>query len=385
MGTLTDQGYVADKLDDIFSGLVTKFKGIYGDDILTDSDDPDGQMIGIFAQMRADIEGVIASVVQANDPDNATGTWLEQKVAFAGLERRGASYSVIEDMLIEGQTSSPVKAGFTVSGGGTQWVTLTDTVIGEDGTIKADFQAVDTGQFSVDAGVSMTIVTVIAGVTKVTTTVAATPGENEETDPELLARFYKSRARAAKNCVDATLADIAGLVGVTDAIALENQGDETDARGVAAHSVNYIVEGGDNAAIAKVIYDNWPGTGLQGAVSVDVTRYSGKTVPISFDRPEPVDISADIKIGRRENFTHIDEDTVKAAIVALIFKTGAWVYKSDVVQAANSISGVFVREVLLARDDDTPIDTLSVAIGAREKARFITDNISITVVEAQSS
>ncbi|MFC7508805.1 hypothetical protein ACFQUX_19380 [Pantoea stewartii] len=102
MGKLTDQGYVADRLDDIFSGLVTKFKGIYGDDILTDPDDPDGQMIGIFAQMRADVEGVIEAVVQANDPDNATGTWLEQKVAFAGLTRRGASYSVIQDVLLTG-------------------------------------------------------------------------------------------------------------------------------------------------------------------------------------------------------------------------------------------------------------------------------------------
>ncbi|QZX98206.1 hypothetical protein K6R05_21995 (plasmid) [Pantoea alfalfae] len=91
MGKLTDQGYIADRLDDIFSGLVTKFKGIYGDDILTDPDDPDGQMIGIFAQMRADIEGVIETVVQANDPDNATGTWLEQKVAFAITTTQTAS------------------------------------------------------------------------------------------------------------------------------------------------------------------------------------------------------------------------------------------------------------------------------------------------------
>lgn len=385
MGSVTDTGYVADRLDDIFSGLVTKFKGIYGDDILTDPDDPDGQMIGIFAQMRADVENVIELVYQANDPDNATGVWLEQKVAFAGVSRRGASYSVIADMLIEGQAASPIKAGFTVSGGGTQWVTLTDTQIGNDGQVTVDLQSVDTGKFSVDAGVEMSIVTVVAGVNRVSTTVAATPGENEETDPELLVRFYKSRSRAAKNCVDATLADIAGLVGVTDAIALENRGGEADTSGVAPHSVNYIVEGGDNAAIAQAIYNNWPGSGLQGAVSVDVTRHSGKTVPMKFDRPTPVDMTVSIKIGRRENFTHIDEDTVKAAIVALTCKTGAWVYKSDVVQAANSISGVFVREVLLARDGETPVDTLSVAIGSREKARFIAGNITITVVEDRSS
>jgi len=385
MGTLTDQGYVADRLDDIFSGLVTKFKGIYGDDILTDPDDPDGQMIGIFAQMRADVEGVIEAVVQANDPDNATGTWLEQKVAFAGLTRRGASYSVMQDVLLTGTAGKKVAAGATVSGGGTQWVTQVDATFGAGGTVKTDFRSSEAGQFSVDAGTKLTIVTVIAGWDSAVTTVAATPGENEETDPELLARFYKSRSRAATNCVDGTLADIAGLTGVTDAVALENRTDETDTDGVAPHTVNYIVEGGDNAAVAKAIYDNWPGTGLQGAVSVDVTRRSGNTVAIAFDRPVAVDVTAVIKIGRRENFTHVDEDTVKAAIVALAYKTGEWVYRSDVSAAAGAVTGVFVREVLLARDGGTPADVLSVTIGAREKARFLTTGITVQVIEDSSS
>ena len=385
MGTLTDQGYVADRLDDIFSGLVTKFQGIYGDDILTDADDPDGQMIGIFAQMRADVEGVIEAIVQANDPDNAPGTWLEQKVAFAGLTRRGASYSVIQDVQLAGAAGKPVPAGATVSGGGTQWVTQVDVKFGDDGTVKTDFRSTEAGQFSVDAETKLDIVTVIAGWDSAITTVAATPGENEETDPELLARFYKSRARASSNCVDGTLGDIASLTGVTDAVALENETDETDADGVAPHSVNYIVEGGDNAAVAKAIYDNWPGTGLQGDVSVDVTRYSGKTVAMKFDRPAAVDMTALIKIGRRENFTHVDEETVKNAIVALAYKTGAWVYQSDLSGAANAITGVYVRQVLLARDDDTPADVLSVAIGPREKARFLATGITVEVIEDSSS
>lgn len=385
MGTLTDQGYVADRLDDIFSGLVAKFKGIYGDDILTDPDDPDGQMIGIFAQMRADIEGVIEAIVQANDPDNATGTWLEQKVAFAGLSRRGASYSIIDDVSLAGTAGTVIPAGATVSGGGTQWVTQSDTTLGSDGSAKTDFRSSDAGQFSVDAGTALDIVTLIAGWNTATTTVAATPGENEETDPELLTRFYKSRARTSSNCVDGTLADIEGLTGVTDAVALENKGSETDSNGVAAHTVNYIVEGGDSTAIAKAIYENWPGTGLQGGVSVDVTRHSGKTVAIPFDRPVALDISVTLKIGRRESFTHIDEDTVKNAVAGLAFKTGAWVYRSDIISAANAIDGVFVRQVLMSRDGAKVDDVLSISTAAREKASILAENVSVQIIEDESS
>jgi uncharacterized phage protein gp47/JayE len=96
-----------------------------------------------------------------------------------------------------------------------------DATFGADGTVKTDFRSAEAGRFSVDAGAKLTIVTVIAGWNSAVTTVAATPGENEETNPELLARFYKSRSRASSNCVDGTLADIAGLTGVTDAVALK--------------------------------------------------------------------------------------------------------------------------------------------------------------------
>ncbi len=49
------------------------------------------------------------------------------------------------------------------------------------------------------------------------------------------------------------------------------------------------------------------------------------------------------------------------------------------------MTGVFVRDVLLARDGDAPADVLSVAIGAREKARFLTTGITVQVIEESSS
>ncbi|MEA1064754.1 baseplate J/gp47 family protein [Erwinia sp. HR93] len=386
MGSVTSTGYVADRLDDIFSGLVTKFKSIYGDDILTDPDDPDGQIIGIFAQMRADVENVIELVYQANDPDNATGTWLEQKVAFAGLTRKGPSYSVIEDALLTGTAGTVIPSGSIVKDGtGNQWILQANVTLGEDGTAYSDFRSSDAGQFSVDAGVKLDIVTVIAGWSRAETTLAATPGENEETDPELLARFYKSRSRASSNCVDGTLADIAGITGVTDATALENETDTTDDNGVPAHTVNYIVEGGDNAEIAQAIYNNWPGTGLQGDIEVDVTRRSGKTATMRFDRPQYVDIAAVIKVGRRASFTYVDEEKIKEAVTGMEFSTGEYVYTSDVSEAVNAVSGVYVREILLSRKGDTPGETLAVTIGPREKARFQETDIDIQIIEEGAS
>ncbi|MGV2811708.1 baseplate J/gp47 family protein [Enterobacter cancerogenus] len=386
MGSVTTTGYVADRLDDIFSGLVTKFKGIYGDDILTDPDDPDGQMIGIFAQMRADVENVIELVYQANDPDNATGAWLEQKVAFAGLTRRGSSYSVNEDVRLSGTAGAEIPSGSIVrDGSGVQWVLQANAKLDSNGSALSDFRSSEPGQFSVDAGVTLDIVTVISGWSGAVTTQASTPGENEETDPELLTRFYKSRSRPSSNCVDSTLADIAGITGVTDAIALENRTDDTDNNGVPAHSVNYIVEGGSNNEIAQAIYDNWPGTGLKGDITVDVTRRSGKTVAMSFDRPKYIDIAAVVKVGRRKSFTYVDEEKIQEAVAGMVFSTGEYVYTSDVSKVVNGVTGVYVRDIQLARKGDTPGETLAVTMGAREKARFQVSDVDVQIIEEGAS
>lgn len=386
MGSVTTTGYVADRLDDIFSGLVTKFKGIYGDDILTDPDDPDGQMIGIFSQMRADVENVIELVYQANDPDNATGAWLEQKVAFAGLTRRGASYSVNEDVRLSGAAGAEIPSGSIVrDGSGVQWVLQANVRLDGSGSALSDFRSSEPGQFSVDAGIKLDIVTVVSGWSGAETTQASTPGENEETDPELLVRFYKSRARASSNCVDGTLADIGGLTGVTDAVALENKGSETDNNGVLAHSVNYIVEGGSNIEIAKAIYDNWPGTGLQGDIAVNVTRRSGKTVTVNFDRPDYVDVAALVKVGRRKSFTYVDEEKIQELVAGMAFPTGEYVYTSDVSKVVNSVTGVYVREILLARKGDTPGEIRAITVSAREKARFQINDIDVQIIEEEAS
>lgn len=383
MGTLTPQGYVADKLTDIYDQFVSGLQGIYGDDILIDADDPDGQLAGILAQMRADIEGVILTIYQANDPDNATGVWLEQKVAFAGLERREASYSYLRDVVLVGSAGKTIKAGSLIKDPtGEQWLTETDVVLDGSGSGVNDFRSQDLGQFAVAADTELTIVTVTDGWSSATTQNASEPGYEEETDPQLLSRFYHSRSKPSVNAIDSTVGDIFKLPDVKSITVLENTGDAVDGNGTNAHSVRYIVDGGDNDAIAKAIYANWPGTGLQGDIVVEMTRkYSGNPVEISFDRPAPVDMAAQITLGRRKNFTAIDSDKTESDIVAMTFDVGESVYLDDIIDTIKQTPGAYVKEVLYGRKGDTLAEIPVVAMAVNELARFLDDDVSVTVTD----
>ncbi|MDK9607120.1 baseplate J/gp47 family protein [Lelliottia wanjuensis] len=383
MGKLTPQGYVADQMDDIFDEFVKGLKGIYGDDILVDADDPDGEFAGILAQMRADVEGVILAIYQANDPDNATGVWLEQKVAYAGVERRDASYSYLRDAQIDGDAGKIIKAGFIVKDPtGIQWITETDATIGSDNTVLHDFRSQDPGQFVVAAGVSLDIVTITSGVDSAKTTEQSELGYEEETDPQLLSRFYKSRSKPSQNAVDGTVGDIFAIMGVIDVVALENYSDSVDENDVAPHTVNYVVDGGDQNAIAQAIYNNWPGTGLQGAVSVQVVRpRSGRTVNILFDRPMAIDMAAQITVGRRKNFTSIDTAGIQSNVTSMVFGIGESVYQDDIVDEIKKTPGCYVKSILYGRKGSTLTDTPVVQMGAVEKPRFLSGDVAVTVTD----
>jgi uncharacterized phage protein gp47/JayE len=382
MGQLTPQGYVADTFNDIFNQFISGLKSIYGDDILVDPDDPDGQLAGILAQMRADIEGTILTIYQANDPDNATGAWLEQKVAYAGLERRTAQYSYLRDVVLTGTAGTLIKSGAILrDDSGIQWVSQTDVTLDDSGSCVQDFRSQTLGQYQVVANISLTIMTVIAGWQTATTQYASEIGLEEETDPQLLARFYRSRSKPAVNCVDGTVADIYALPDVSEVVALENMSDSIDSNGVNGHTVNYIVDGGDNTQIARAIYRNWPGTGLQGAISVPVTRYSGNTVDIQFDRPDPVDIVTAITVGRRKNFTSVDTEQIVSQVIRMVFSIGESVYQADISDVVNQTSGVYVKSILLARSDEELADVDALKMSAREKARFLSGNVTMHVVD----
>lgn len=195
---------------EITLALQTGFQGIYGDDINVEANAPDGQMIGIMAQLDSDLLRLLVQVYASFSPDSAFGTTLDQRVAISGIQRKAGSYTlahvqieVSQAVTLIGQDALIANPSVTVfavqddagnifqlvttkafGAAGTATLVFTSIVIGAVQTLPNTINSITTTQFGVSlcANPSFTVATtgnVSSGfpqVTNIPTTAGMTPG-----------------------------------------------------------------------------------------------------------------------------------------------------------------------------------------------------------------
>lgn len=379
MATLTETGIQIERLNDIVKRFEDSFKQIYGQNIDLSPNTPDGQMVGILAQIKMDIEELAENVYRQLDPDVATGAWLEQRVAYAGLMRRGASYSYLRSVIITGEPNTQLYAGIVVSDqNNVRWVLTSDIQLDSNGSGRADFRSEQLGSFNLAKNTTLTIETVTLGLTSAVTFENAEVGVEEETDTQLRERFLFSRTKNAQNSAEAITAKISALPDVKQVRVLENNTAQRDAFGVEPHSIDVIVYGGNDEEIANVIYQNkGAGVGLQGNTLINLKK-DGETRPIRFDKVSLVDIQVSIRCVRYEDFTEIDKEQIKKLLANQSFKIGQAVSLSRLYSPINQVGGFWVKELKIARKGQQ-LKAENVALQPRDLARIMESDIAIEV------
>ncbi|MDY0449319.1 baseplate J/gp47 family protein [Pasteurella multocida] len=378
MAKLVESGIVIERLDSILERVEQGFKRIYGQNINIDPDTPDGQMIGILGQIKVDLEELAEDVYRQLDPDLATGAWLEQRVAYAGLVRRKASYSYLRSVILTGDPYTEINNLIVSDTNKTRWILEQKATLNESGSARADFRSEELGAFSLNAHTQLTIETITLGLNSVTTSVDAEIGIEEETDSQLRQRFSKSRAKNAINSAEAIEGEIGDLADVKQVIVLENNTSQTDSIGIPPHSINVVVEGGNETDIAQVIYKNkGAGIGLQGQTSVNL-MINGKQRAIKFDKATPVDVHISMTLVRYEGFTEIDKDEVKRMLSNVKFKIGEDVSLSRLYSPINTVGGFWVKSLKIGKSSGV-LNAENIVIQPRELARIQRANIQIEV------
>ncbi|ODS43186.1 hypothetical protein BGK37_12320 [Pasteurella multocida] len=378
MAKLVESGIVIERLDSILERIEQGFKRIYGQNINIDPDTPDGQMIGILGQIKVDLEELAEDVYRQLDPDLATGAWLEQRVAYAGLVRRKASYSYLRSVILTGDPYAEINSLIVSDTNKVRWILDQKVTLNHSGSAKADFRSEELGAFSLNAHTQLTIETITLGLNSVTTSVDAEIGIEEETDSQLRQRFSKSRARNAINSAEAIEGEIGDLADVKQVIVLENNTSQTDSIGIPSHSINVVVEGGNEVDIAKVIYKNkGAGIGLQGSSSVNL-MINGKQRTIKFDKATPADIHISMTLVRYEDFTEIDKDEIKRMLSNVKFKIGEDVSLSRLYSPINTVGGFWVKSLKIGKSTGV-LNAENIVIRPRELARIQRANIQIEV------
>ena len=166
-------------------------------------------------------------------------------------------------------------------------IELSDNLTTESVTTIASFNTVDYGEVTIPDGVVCKFTDNVSGFESVSNALTPTYGSLEETDEELRHSYIAKLSHLSTAMLTSISAQILNEVtGVESVQGYENDTDTIDSDGLTPHSIEMVVEGGENYSIAKAILDTKAcGIGTNGDVSVDVTSDNGDIIPIKFSRP----------------------------------------------------------------------------------------------------
>ena len=211
--------------------------------------------------------------------------------------------------------------------------------------------------------------------------VAATPGEDRETDEQLRLRFRNGKFDRATNTLDAIYSALINLDNVSEVTIYENDTSVVDGNGVPAHSFLPIVSGGLSTDIANAIWNNKPiGILSYGNTTVSISDVQGFPHDISFSRPDPVVVYISMDITTDVNFPPNGNDAIKSALIEYFqanFGTGDDVIYSRLYTPINSIVGHEVVSLTIGTSP-APVGTSNIVIAFDEIASLNTTNIIIT-------
>lgn len=314
----------------IVSDLTIGLQGIYGDDISVDQNSPDGQLIGIFAQACTDVRELAVQIYNNFDPDQSTGTVLDQRVAINNIQRQGGTFTIqpidvtvsttVTLQGLDANFNSLTGTGYTVQdNSGNQWILL-NTVTLTAGLTTLNFRAAQIGLVQPITNSITNQVTVILGVTSVNNSAAPlTVGQNQETDAQLRLRRAQSTAIVSTGYANGLLGAILALTGVIEASLYNNRSNVTDGNGIPAHGIWLIVDGGSSSDIANVMYKKISdGANMKGSVSFNIITPSSEIFTAMWDVPVAERLYVKFNLKKIVSTTVFNTAAIAAAIAASI-------------------------------------------------------------------
>jgi uncharacterized phage protein gp47/JayE len=290
---VTPQGFIKKTEDVILSEREAKARELFGADVDLSIYSPIGILNRLEAEREANQWQDLEDEYYDHWIDTAEGVDLDRLIVLRGFNRIDALQSIVTLTFTGTDTTSIPSGTVCQTAQGIQFIT-TETVAISGTTADATARAVEAGlNGNVPSDTITIIVTPVAGITAVNNAAAATQGRDQETDPELRAR-YKDPASEGGSSAVAMQNLFRQLDGVVTAIVVENNTD-LDVGIMEPHSMRAIIEGGDTDDIFGVFLSHKPaGIETIGSQVASGTDPAGITRSFNYDLPTNVNIYTDV-------------------------------------------------------------------------------------------
>lgn len=443
---LTDAGFIAKSLEVVKEEVEEDWHEQFGDSEDVDPQVPDGQIIAILTSLCAALWDLLQALNAAFDPDQATGPSLVALCALTGttpleplpstatatltgtagtvvaagktisvagtgarfdtdaaatitaVSARATGTGYLEGDRVK-NSSSPVRIyqalnDGTSGGGGGPTTTDADITDGSvhwrylgDGTGAVDVAVTCevTGPTVAASGTLTVIETPVSGWTSAINVLDADLGRNAETNSALRLRRELELRSTGNAALDAIRGRVLNVAGVTSCSVFENTTDATDVNGLPPHSIEVLVLGGTDAAVAAAIWASKAGgIATYGSTTVSVADAAGGLHDVKFSRPTTKNIyvvmtlSVDGSAG--SPWPSDGEDQVKAAVVAFgdTFTIGRDVTASGLGAQAFKVAGVLDANPVYIGTAPAPGASTTITNSLRELALFDTSRVSVT-------
>lgn len=311
---LDQNGVVFPDYEDVLEQLQDEYRLIYGEDVYLEPDSQDGQWIGVMARAMFDTMQVAAAVYASFSPITAQSEALTRNVKINGIRRLAPSFSTV-DLQLVGQAGTIITEGQAEDNLSQKWNLPASVTIPLSGEITVTATADKVGAISAATDTITKIRTPTIGWQSVTNPSPAVEGDPVETDAQLRRRQANSTMNPSQTVMEGITGSVASILGVQRFRGYENDDTTTDGDGIPAHSISFVVEGGDATTIAETIANKkTAGTGTFGTTSVVVNDQYDIANTINFFRPTVATIGVEISLTARTGYLSTTEDLIKAAV-----------------------------------------------------------------------
>lgn len=317
------KGFDVTEITDLREQIATEWQNAFKEKdrplLNTNPETPQGQIIDSQVASVNQKDSEVLYLAQQFDPRTAEGRFQDALAEIYFIKRKSAinSYALCT---LNGRAGTQISAGALIESeiDGTQWSLDEDVTIPAEETITAQFTCLTAGAISASAGTLTKIVTTVTGWDAVTNA-TATVGSLEESQSAFEQRRRESVALNARSTVNAVYANVAQCDGVIAVYAVDNKkniAETIDNYSLTPHSIFVSVIGGENADIAKAIYDNLSaGCDYNGNTSVNITNeYSGAVETVKFYRPTQFNIYVKVQIQNNASLPDDYENIIKQAV-----------------------------------------------------------------------
>lgn len=299
--TLTDAGLavqtLAEILADVRAELQDPVDGFGPLHDVTSATSPLAILAAFQARREAQYSSLLASVTSALAPGGASGTMLDRQLRITGAAARiGESHSTVLVRLAGTPGTNVSNKLVRYAPTQTLWRTPGDIVIDGDGQWSGSVRAEEPGPLDAAVSDEWEIVSTTNGWDYLTSIDDAQVGEVEEDDPTVRDRLAKtdSVGRGTEPAIHSRLLELPGVTS----IAVDNNRELfPNVNGVPGKTVESLVIGGEDEAIAEVLHETYEAdSGSFGNTTVVFTNRFGKEITILFSRVDEVQTFAEVTL-----------------------------------------------------------------------------------------